>query len=360
MGTFDDPRWPQTDVFKMAMKLLLALCLITIASAKIAEHNYILSDEFIAEINRKANGKWIAGKNFPVDTPRTTFEGMMGVHPDNHLKAPPVREDNYTEEQLKAVPAEFDPRVEWPMCDSISMVWDQGGCGSCWAFGASSAMSDRVCIHSPNNDQVLVSPQEILACCSYCGFGCNGGYTSTAWTYWHQSGVVTGGLYGDTETCQPYSLEPCEHHVDGDRPDCGDESTPKCKHECQDGYPTEFTEDKTYGQAEYSVSRQVEKIQMELMTNGPTEVSFTVYEDFLNYKSGVYEHVSGHQLGGHAVRMLGWGEENGTPYWLVANSWNSDWGDMGTFKILRGHNECGIEGSVVAGMPDFDRSNISK
>jgi len=228
------------------------------------------------------------------------------------------------------------------------------------AFGAASAMSDRLCIHSKGAMKQLISPQEILSCCTYCGFGCNGGYTSTAWGYWHQSGVVSGGLYGDTETCQPYSLEPCEHHVDGDRPDCGDERTPRCKHECQEGYETEFTDDKTYGQASYSISRNNEKIQMELMTNGPTEVSFTVYEDFLNYKSGVYQHVHGSQLGGHAVRMLGWGEEDGTPYWLIANSWNSDWGDMGTFKILRGHNECGIEGSVVAGMPDFDRTRIPK
>lgn len=45
--------------------------------------------------------------------------------------------------------------------------------------------------------------------------------------------------------------------------------------------------------------------------------------------SGVYQHVTGSELGGHAVKVLGWGEENGTPYWLVANSWNSDWGDNG-------------------------------
>merc|ERR1712150_173056 len=328
MGSIPEDTLKDRFIMETKLFVILGLVAITAGVAFSSEENYILSDEFIAEINQKAK-TWTAGRNFDVNTPRSRFQGMMGVHPENKLSLPPVREDNYTEEQLKAVPAEFDPRVEWPMCDSIGMIWDQGGCGSCWAFGVATAMSDRVCIHSPNNEmKVLVSPQEILACCSYCGFGCNGGYTSTAWTYWHQSGVVSGGLYGDTEACQPYSLEPCEHHVDGDRPDCGDESTPRCKHECQDGYPT--------------------------------EVSFTVYEDFLNYKSGVYEHVSGHQLGGHAVRMLGWGEENGTPYWLVANSWNSDWGDMGTFKILRGHNECGIEGSVVAGMPDFDRTTISK
>jgi cathepsin B len=37
--------------------------------------------------------------------------------------------------------------------------------------------------------------------------------------------------------------------------------------------------------------------------------------------SGVYKHVAGKALGGHAIRILGWGVENDTPYWLVANSW---------------------------------------
>merc|ERR1712241_1318588 len=243
MGSIPEDALEDRFIMETKLFLIFGLVAITAGVAFSSEENYILSGEFIAEINQKTK-TWTAGRNFDVNTPRNRFQGMMGVHPENKLSLPPVREDNYTVEQLKAVPAEFDPRVEWPMCDSIGMIWDQGGCGSCWAFGAATAMSDRVCIHSPNNEmKVLVSPQEILACCSYCGFGCNGGYTSTAWTYWHQSGVVSGGLYGDTETCQPYSLEPCEHHVDGDRPDCGDESTPKCKHECQDGYPTEFTED---------------------------------------------------------------------------------------------------------------------
>lgn len=44
---------------------------------------------------------------------------------------------------------------------------------------------------------------------------------------------------------------------------------------------------------------------------------------------GVYQHVTGQMLGGHAIKILGWGKENDTPYWLVANSWNTDWGDNG-------------------------------
>merc|ERR1711974_532356 len=103
-----------------------------------------------------------------------------------------------------------------------------------------------------------------------------------------------------------------------------------------------YEKDKSYGQKSYSIERDVNQIQLELMTNGPVEAAFTVFEDFPNYKSGVYQHVAGKPLGGHAIRILGWGVEEGTPYWLVANSWNYDWGDNGTFKILRGKDHCGI------------------
>jgi len=46
--------------------------------------------------------------------------------------------------------------------------------------------------------------------------------------------------------------------------------------------------------------------------------------------AGVYQHVTGSMLRGHAVKIIGWGVEKDVPYWLVANSWNSDWGDNGT------------------------------
>jgi cathepsin B len=87
------------------------------------------------------------------------------------------------------------------------------------------------------------------------------------------------------------------------------------------------------------------------MNHGPVEAAFTVFEDFLLYKTGVYKHITGSALGGHAVKLMGWGVENGTKYWLLANSWNTDWGDNGFFKILRGKNECGIESELVAGEP---------
>jgi len=57
------------------------------------------------------------------------------------------------------------------------------------------------------------------------------------------------------------------------------------------------------------------------------ETAFDVYADFYNYVSGVYTHVTGGYEGGHAVKMLGWGNDNGVNYWLCANSWGNSWGE---------------------------------
>ncbi len=40
------------------------------------------------------------------------------------------------------------------------------------------------------------------------------------------------------------------------------------------------------GSRAYAVDQAVESIQKEIMTNGPVEVAFTVYEDFLHYTRG--------------------------------------------------------------------------
>merc|ERR1711976_887816 len=183
-------------------------------------------------------------------------------------------------------------------------------------------------------------------------FGCNGGNPQNAFGFWSRHGVVTGGLYGDKTYCKPYSFPPCGHHVKSDKyPDCpsNEYSTPKCNADCSKGNGKDYNSEKTYGSS-YSVSGE-SQMMTEISTNGPVEVAFTVYEDFPAYKSGVYQHVTGNQLGGHAVKAIGYGVENGTPYLLIANSWNETWGDNGFFKIKRGNNECGIEDNAFAGKP---------
>lgn len=49
--------------------------------------------------------------------------------------------------------------------------------------------------------------------------------------------------------CRPYSIPPCEHHVNGSRPSCTGErgDTPQCVRKCEPGYTPSYPKDKHYG-----------------------------------------------------------------------------------------------------------------
>ncbi|KAK8379725.1 hypothetical protein O3P69_019610 [Scylla paramamosain] len=330
------------------VRLLLVAVVLVLVVASAARMDYALSDKFI-QMLQSEQSTWKAGRNFNENLSMRYIGGLMGVHPDSkkHLPEPLVRTVN-----PNSLPREFDSRAAWPHCPTIGEIRDQGSCGSCWAFGAVEVMSDRVCIHSNAFQNFHFSSENLLSCCHICGFGCNGGFPGSAFKYWVTSGLVSGGAYNSSQGCQPYEIAPCEHHVKGSRPKCSEGGrTPKCLKKCEDSYTVSYESDLHHGAKAYSIPKDQTQIMQEIMSNGPVEGAFTVYVDFLHYKSGVYQHRHGLPLGGHAIRILGWGEENGTPYWLCANSWNTDWGDNGLFKILRGSDHCGIESEITTGIP---------
>ncbi|TKC35595.1 hypothetical protein EI555_012460 [Monodon monoceros] len=376
-------------------RLLATLSLVVLTSAWSDVHFPPLSDELVNFVN-KQNTTWKAGHNF-YNVDLSYVKKLCGTF----LGGPKLPQRAAFAEGM-ILPESFDAREQWPNCPTIREIRDQGSCGSCWAFGAVEAISDRLCIRSDGRVNVEVSAEDMLTCCGdECGDGCNGGFPAGAWNFWTKQGLVSGGLYNSHVGCRPYSIPPCEHHVNGSRPPCtGEGDTPKCSKICEPGYTPSYKEDKHFGCSSYSVSGSEKEIMAEIYKNGPVEGAFSVYSDFLLYKSGVYQHVTGEMMGGHAIRILGWGVENGTPYWLVGNSWNTDWGDngerspfllragppepghsgrpvllrqlrrggsgyvrksqalskgvfcsLGFFKILRGEDHCGIESEIVAGIP---------
>jgi len=306
-------------------------------------------------INNKFNTTWVAGPTKFDEWSMVSIKRLMGV-PLHALKNSLITKDLevFKHEQVKDIPDSFDSRDQWPNCPTIKEIRDQGNCGSCWAISAVETMSDRICVASQANLNRHLSTEDLVSCCHTCGFGCNGGYPQMAWEYFKRTGICSGGNYQTNEGCKPYTIAECEHHVNGTRPPCqGESHTPKCKKVCTNsGYNVTYTQDKNFGKSVFTYKSE-SQIQQEIMTNGPVQTAFTVNEDFLSYKSGVYQHKTGNPVGGHAVKIIGWGVDSGVPYWLVANSWNTDWAENGYFRILRGKNECGIEENVVAGSPTF-------
>jgi hypothetical protein len=67
------------------------------------------------------------------------------------------------------------------------------------------------------------------------------------------------------------------------------------------------------------------------LKNGPLMTTMMVYADFPTYSSGVYKHVTGSSLGGHAVSIIGF--EDSTRSWIIRNSWGEDWGEKGFAHI---------------------------
>lgn len=116
--------------------------------------------------------------------------------------------------------------------------------------------------------------------CDLSNYGCDGGYLISGVRHLIDEGTVS-------EACNPYR-----------------DDYSKCKFYCN-------------GNAEYkryyckpgtlSLLTKQSDMQKELMTRGPMMVGLTVFEDFLNYNSGVYHYTTGEMIGGHAMKMIGWG-----------------------------------------------------
>lgn len=166
--------------------------------------------------------------------------------------------------KVGAVPANFDGRDKWGTC--IHPIRDQLHCGSCWAFAASEMITDRFCIDSNKKVDVVLSPQDMVSCDDW-NMGCSGGNLIFAMNYLEETGIVS-------DACLPYTSG------EGDDGTCPTDN--KCtatgqtwkKYKCED-YSTVYAD-------------TPEDIQNEIYANGPMETGFQVYEDFMNYKSGIY------------------------------------------------------------------------
>ena len=62
-----------------------------------------------------------------------------------------------------------------------------------------------------------------------------------------------------------------------------------------------------------------------------------------DYTGGIYCDETGDHNVVHVVSVVGYGEEDGQPFWRVRNSWGTHWGENGFFRVCRGVNNIAIE-----------------
>ncbi|CAG9566500.1 unnamed protein product [Danaus chrysippus] len=265
----------------------------------------------INNLNRKSTNA-VHGINKFTDLSKEEFQKYyLGFKPDKSFlddinKKPIELSFNIT------APAAFD----WRDRGVVSRVKDQGQCGSCWAF---STIGNVESVNAIKHGNLVELSEQQLVDCDSDNQGCQGGYPEKALQYLVSNGAISEQSYpyvGMAQSCQYNS-----------------------------------------GSVVVRLSN-VEKVnlpeqQIVDMLYSTAPLSIIIAAQALSSYSGgiiVNECAVSQQLD-HAVLLVGYGNEGGVDFWLVKNSWGSNWGEGGYFRIQRGVNCLMMQNSgVVSGV----------
>ena len=290
----------------------------------------------------------------------------------------------------KGVPPDsFDGISIWG--ETLTPVRNQGKCGSCWAFATTSTLANRFNIQSMGMMHVSLSATKLILC-DWRGKGMGlishphikdftedlgdanlAGLTDTS---------CFGNSLADTarylfeigtniESCIPYDKElgdsgqyqklssfdspvsiPLCFTITGKNGDMCSNQIFDEKTGMEYGTPAKFYKCIDY----YGILNDEQQSRLEIYKWGPVCASMEVYPDFYTFDAvnDIYQwDGKNKQVGGHAVEIVGWGVDGGVPYWQIKNSWGTEWGMNGYFRMLRGVNNCQIEAHCMGIQPDF-------
>ncbi len=203
-------------------------------------------------------------------------------------------------------PAECSPAAasfDWRKFNGVTPIRDQGGCGSCWAFGTLSAFEAAWRIR--NGEAIDASEQDVLDC-SRVG-SCSGGWWAFDYLVNHGSAA---------EASYPYRAK---------------------QGNCNDSVARPYRA-ATWGYVDVGDLKDpahIGKLKDALCKFGPLAVTVLATDAFQAYTGGdVFNECASGEVN-HAVTLIGW--EDGKQAWLIKNSWGTDWGDTCGYGSERGY-----------------------
>lgn len=247
----------------------------------------------------------------------------MGYKPNNRLKSlkqcqtgicPACRQFP----NVQDVPASID----WDALGVVEPIKDQAQCGSCWTFSTVATM--ECAWYMGGNGMQSGSEEELVQCAKSAGDGCNGGEMTSALEW-----VIDNGG-DDSESDYPYTSGT------GTTGKCNKKKSKKNVIVLSDACVVSTDASGEAGMVNFAA--QIGTLAIAVNAG-----------KFQTYNKGILnpKWCSPRRLD-HGVAIVGYGEENGTPYWKIRNSWGEDWGEDGYIRVARGSNVCGVAMDVSA------------
>jgi len=280
---------------------------------------YKSDEEFLSRFQIfKQNLQTIASKNAKY-APKTTFavnkfadlsrEEFKELFLMQNLPVYRPEAEEFESENITDVPTTFD----WRTKGACTPVKDQAQCGSCWAFSATENIESVNQI--AGKGLPTLGPQQIVDC-EKDMYGCSGGWPYAAFNY-----VTTAGGQ-DTEASYKYTAR------DG-----------TCKFN-KNTIGAKINKYKT-------IPKDEKQIQSMLTTLSPFSVCVDA-EEWSFYSSGVVTHDQCGRSVDHCVQMIGYDTTGKIPFWILRNSWGTDWGMSGFINVEMFHDTCLVSDYVTS------------
>jgi len=221
-------------------------------------------------------------------------------------------------DQSIAPPTTFN----WVDKGAITPVKDQQQCGSCWAFSTTENFESQNFLAT--GTLPVLGPQQLVDCDPQ-SQGCGGG-----WTYWAFEYLMTAGGQ-ESEADYPYTAQDGTCAFDATKLSAKLNNYTFATNPCESG----------------SCPTQDDLLRTNLVAKGPVSicVNAATWSDWSGPEPMTSDSCPGDadELD-HCVQLVGYNWPQN--YWIVRNSWNTDWGQQGFIFLETGGNCCGL-GDVV-------------